>query len=144
MCLRGAFIEAREFPIGVVHIDDVRILRIDGDVTAFRPSHRVPVAFGDLGMIRAARNGSRAAVLLRSVNVVRELVIGRHMIELRRRLVVPGAPCLACINADGCTLIGAQDHPRRFGRVDPQRMVIIAAGRALEHDEIPSAIGRAV
>src|SRR5439155_24357167 len=104
----------------------------------------MPIAKGDGAVIAAAGNRRGAAILLRAVNAIRKLVIYRHMIELRRRLVVPGAPSGAAIHADGRALVAAEDHALRIFRIDPKRMVIIAPRRAFDGRESLAAIGGAV
>ena len=92
--------------------------------------------------MRGSRRG--AAVLLRAVDPVREPVVGGDVVELRGRLVVPGAPGLPAVHADDGALVGAEDHAARIGRIDPQLVVIVAARRALQRQERLSRVGRPV
>src|SRR5438309_8541674 len=54
-------------------------------------------------------------------SVVEELVIGRHVIELRRRLVVLRGPGLATVNADGRPSIITVNHGGATVSVDGDR-----------------------
>ena len=49
------------------------------------------------------------------------------MVDLHGGLVVPGAPALARIHADGRTLIAGLDHARGVCRVDPECVVVVTA-----------------
>ena len=59
-------------------------------------------------------------------------VVGGDVIELRRRLVEPGAPRRAAVQRDDGALIGDGDDDVRVVGVDPRTLVVLAAGRALE------------
>src|SRR5262245_49720888 len=92
----------------------------------------MPVTEGDGTISATAGRLHAAAVLLRSIDVVRELVIDGHVVDLRRRLVVPGTPCLASIHAHADTLVASEHHALRVSGIDPQRVIVIAAGRAFD------------
>ncbi len=66
---------------------DIRIGRFDGDVTALAATRLIPVGLSDGTGRRCTRNGQRGIVLLRTIQPVRHLIVGGHVIELRRRLV---------------------------------------------------------
>ncbi len=125
-------------------IDHVRIQRIGNDVSKFISAHRVPIHERDFAVIAAAERTHRSAVLLRPVNPIRKAVVGRHVIDLAGRLVVPRAPRFARVQADGRALIACQNHPRRVRGIDPQGVVVVAARRALVGDECPAAVVGAV
>src|SRR6266542_7045466 len=86
----------------------------------------------------------RSGVLLRSVNPVRKSVIGDDVIELPGRLVVPGAPGATAVDGDDCPLVDAEDTAVGVERVDPQRVVIVAARRTLHRNERLSSIFRSI
>ena len=100
-------------------INDVGIQRIGRNITVFLGADRMPVAEGDLAVVAAAGDAGRAALLLAAVNPVGKLVVGADVIELRGRLVVPGAPGLAAVHADGGALIDRESNDVGVVRVDP-------------------------
>ena len=142
--LAGAQVKTKSAAVRAAAINDVGVAGIGHDVSAFFRADGMPIAKGDGAVIAAAGNRRGAAILLRAVNAIRKLVIYRHMIELRRRLVVPGAPSGAAIHADGRALVAAEDHALRIFRIDPKRMVIIAPRRAFDGYKSPAAINRAI
>jgi hypothetical protein len=66
------------------------------------------------------------------------------VVELRGRLVVPGAPGRAAVHAHDGPLIARHDHPPGIRGIDPELVVVVAAGCALQGDEVLPAVGRAV
>src|SRR5262249_9797069 len=75
--------------------ENLRIGGIGRDVAVLSAGrHRPPVAQGDGRKFRAGEGRDGSAVLLRSVDPVGKPLVGRDMVELRGRLVVPGAPGL--------------------------------------------------
>ena len=104
----------------------------------------MPVAEGDFAIVAAAGGAHRAALLLSAVDPIGEAIVGDHVIELRGRLVVPGAPGLAAVQADGGTLVGCQQDDAGVVGVDPDGVIIVAAGRAFDGGETGAAIDRAV
>src|SRR5258708_15578914 len=127
---------------GVVH--HIRVQRIWNRVTAFSRTNRKPVALRDLSVVSAAGDARRAAVLLRSVHPVWKPVIRRDPIKLSCRLVVPRAPGLASVDADRRALIHAEHDSLRIRRIDPYRVVIVAAGSTLYGREVVAAVVRTV
>src|SRR3984885_15207789 len=142
--LAGGPIEATQDAEGASAVDDVLVRAIDDDVAAFLSADGRPIAKSDLAVIAAAGDGGGAAILLRAVNAIGETIVGCDVIELRRRLVVPGGPCGAAVEADGGALIAAENHARGVVGSDPQSVVIIAAGSAFYRFEIFSAVGGAI
>src|SRR5205807_5242508 len=65
-----------------------------------------------------------------AVDDVGKLVVGNHVIELRRWLVVPGAPGLATVEADRGSLVRAENHACRIFRIDPKLVIVVSARRA--------------
>ena len=84
--LAGLLVEADD----AAAVDDVRVQRIRRDVGVLVGADTHPVAERDLPAVAAARDPDRTALLLSAVDPVRKLLVGRHVIQLRRRLVVPG------------------------------------------------------
>jgi hypothetical protein len=109
--------------------------RVRGDIAILLDADGVPFAEGDLAIVAAAANGGRAALLLAAVDPVGELVIGADVIELGRRLIVPAAPRLAAIDADRGPLVAGQKKDLRMVGIDPDRVVIVAAGSTFDRGE---------
>ncbi len=126
--LPGFFVEFYNPPA----VNNVRIQRIGGNVRIFIRAHAHPVAKRNLPTIATAGYTDRPAFLLTAIDPVGELVVGRHMIQLRRRLVVPGTPGFTAVDGDGCALINREDHHIGMFRIDPEAVIIVATGRALE------------
>ena len=101
--LAGAAVEARD----LAAVDDVGIERIGRDVAVLLDADRVPVAKRDRAVVAAAGDAGRSALLLAAAHAVRERVVGVDVVELRRRLVVPGAPRLAAVERDDRALVAA-------------------------------------
>src|SRR5205807_7937922 len=93
---------------------------------------RVPVAVRDLAIVAPAVHAGGAALLLAAAHAVRERVVGVDVVELRGRLVVPGAPRHAAVQRDDGPLIGADEDRLRVVRIDPDAVIVIAARRAAE------------
>src|SRR5581483_1310152 len=142
--LAGAAIIAEKLTISSAAINGVGIRRIRSNVTALAGACGVPIAEGDSAVIAAAEDVHAAAILLRAVNVVRKFVVYSDVIELGRRLVVPTAPGVAAINAHAHTLIAAENQSLRVRRINPEGMIVVAAGSALDGDKSFSRIGRTI
>src|SRR5262249_25614182 len=146
-CLRGDVlhlarraVEARHFPSE----NDVRIERIGGNVAVLLNADGLPFAEGDLSVRSPTGDADGTALLLAAVRPVGKLVVRDDVIKLGRRLVVPTAPRFAAVDADRRPLIaGQQDNVRVFG-IDPDGVIVVAAGRSLDGGERLAAIGRAI
>src|SRR6267154_6006523 len=125
--LAGAAIITKELTISPAAINGVGITGIRCDVTALASSGGMPVAESDSSVIAAAENENAAAILLRAVNVIREVVVNRNVIELRGRLVIPAAPGAAGVHAYAGALIAAKNHPLRIGGIDLECVIVTAA-----------------
>src|SRR6476661_823085 len=107
---------------------------IGRDLTALPARrHFVKLAHGDAvePVIGSACNGCCAGILLCSVNAIGEPIVGRHMIELGSRLVVPAAPGPAAVDGDQSSLVDPENAPIRILGVDPERVEIIPRWIAL-------------
>src|SRR5439155_6986194 len=122
----GPAIELREFAPD----DDVWIERIGNDVTIFLGCDRSPVAKRNLAFVAATFDSDRTAFLLTAVKPIRKRAVRAHVIQLRGRLVVPRAPALAAVHRDDRALVRAQQNDVGIIRVNPNILVIVAAGRA--------------
>ena len=95
----------------------------------------MPLAERDLAVVAAARDAHGAALLLASVDVIGELVVGGDVVELGRGLVVPGAPGGAAVDGDDGALVAReQEHVGLLG-VDPEAVGVVAPGSPAESDE---------
>ena len=124
-------------------VDDVRVERVGCDVAVLDGAHRVPVAEGDRAVVAAAGDAHRAALLLAAADLVGELVARLDVVELRGRLVVPGAPGAAAVGADHRALVGGEQDDVRVVRVDPDVLVVVAARRAAQAGPGLAAVLRA-
>src|SRR5439155_19610455 len=99
-------------------VNHIRIQRIGNRIAAFSRSNRIPISHRNLPIVAAARDCRRAAVLLRSINPVRETVIGGYFLKFPGWLVVPWTSSLAAVHADGCALVCPQNRSeeRRVGK----------------------------
>ena len=125
-------------------IDDVRIQRIGSHVGILISADRMPVIRRDLAIIATAEHSSGAALLLAAINPVRMLVVGDDMIELRGRLVIPGTPGASTVDSDRGALIYAEKDDVGILGIDPDRVIVVSAGRALPGDEVLTTVGRFV
>src|SRR5260370_11999061 len=114
------------------------------DVPVLFDSPRRPVSEGDLPVGAATGDSDRAALLLRAVDPIGETTVRRHVIKLRGGLVVPGAPACAPIEADRPPLIAAQRDDFRIRRIDPDALIVVPSGRALDPGERAPPVGRPI
>ena len=125
-----------------VAIENVRIERIHGDVAVLENAGQPPIAESNFAVIAAAHRRDGTAFLLRTVDPIRKTIVGGHVIKLRGWLVVPSAPGRAAIDADDRALIGGERDDLRIFAADPDALVVVAAGRALESNKRFSAVLR--
>src|SRR5439155_9684114 len=125
-------------------VDPAGMERVGGDVGVFVGPDGVPVAVGDLAVVAPADNAGGAALLLGAINVIGELVIGDHMVKLGGGLVVPGAPGLPAVDADDRSLVPGEKNDVGVIRIEPDGVIIIAAGSALEGGERLAGVGGAI
>src|SRR5216684_1404161 len=100
-------------------VDEIMVHGIGSDVGKLPASGRRPFAHGDLAKVAAAGHRRGAAILLRGEDVVGKSVVRAHVVELSRRLVVPGTPGRAAIHANDSSLIHPKNHMLRSQRIDP-------------------------
>src|SRR5205085_4046193 len=105
---------------------------------------RVPVAEGNLPVGAAAADAGGTALLLAAVDPIREPVVGTHVVELGCRLVVPTAPGLPAVDGDRRPLVGCHQDDLRLVGVDPDGVIVVAAGRSADADPSAAAVDRAV
>src|SRR5437899_2821494 len=95
-------------------------------------------------MSAARGRADRPTVLLRAGDPVRKAIIGGDVINLRRRLVVPGAPGRSAVYGYDPALIAADNHPLWIVGIDPELMIIVAAGCTLDRRPCLAGIGRSI
>src|SRR5665213_2810987 len=117
---------------------------IERDITTLTATRQEPVARSDLAMVCATVYSGASTILLRSVDHIRKMIVCGDVIELRRRLVVPGGPGLAVIEADRGSLIRPKNHARRVFRIDPQLVIIISTRRAANDGDRFAAVFAAI
>ncbi len=121
-----------------VHI--TRALPAHADVGTLAPRAVVPLALGDHEAVGARLDDHRRVVLLSRVELVRKVVVDRHVVELRRRLVVLRAPALPAIQRDRAAAVVGVRHVVAVGRVDPEAVVV--AVHRVHHRKRPPAVDR--
>ena len=140
--LPGAQVE----PLHPAAEEHVRVLGVGSDVVALAARRRL-AEHGEVDAVvgvGAAGHTGGAGILLRAVHPVGKAVVGDHVVELAGRLVEPGAPGLAAVGGHHRPLVDAEDAPLRAARIDPELVVVVAAGRALDRHEGLAGIVRAV
>ena len=150
--LRRNAVDSAGLRVAFLHcaaVDDVGVQRIRRGVAALAAgAQRLPVAHRDGGEPAAAADADGSAVLLRARYPVRKRVIHRKSVDLCGWLVDPRAPrrmLVQSVNANHGALIASENHPAPVVRVDPELVIIVAAGRSLERlAEGPPAVPRSV
>src|ERR1035438_4174689 len=64
-----------------------------------------------------------------------------QVIDLGGGLVIPGAPTFGAIHADHGTLIAAEDHAVAVLGIDPELVVVVAAGRSFHRNKSLAGVG---
>ena len=102
----------------------------------------MPIAKRDRAVRSAARDPDRAAFLLPAVKAIGKRVVRAHVIKLRGRLVIPRAPARAAVHRDDRALVAPEQNDLRIVRIDPDVLIIVAAGRAAPAVPGLAAVGR--
>ena len=139
--LSGRHVELRHLAAAGA-VDHLRIERIGGHVAVFDGPRRAPVARGDAAIVAAARNADRAALLLPGADAVGKGRCDADVVELCGRLVEPAAPGLTAIHGNERALVTDERDGARVVGVDPQVLVVIAAGSAAQRPPAPAAVRR--
>src|SRR5438477_12638849 len=95
--LVSALIVLQKDAVIAAPIRNFRIARLRDGISAFAIGCPVPGAEGNHSSCVGARPFKRTFVLLRAIDVIRELVVKINMIKLPGRLIVFGGPSLAAI-----------------------------------------------
>ena len=123
-------------------IDNIGIKRVGSDVAVFDHADRVPVAEGDDAVVATSPNAYGTAFLLARANAIGKGIVGDRVIKLRGGLVVPGTPRLAAVHGDDGSLIADQQDDVAVVGIDPEVLVVVAAGSATKTEPGFSAIRR--
>src|SRR5262249_18356099 len=122
-------------------VEDVGIQGVRNHVAVFSGRRRMPLAHGHLAVIAAAGWVRRRAFLLSAAQPIGKSIVRIHVVHLRRGLVVPGTPALAAVHGDDGALVAGQKDGLRVIGIDPDVLIIIAAGGAAETRPRFSAVG---
>src|SRR3981081_3755140 len=102
----------------------------------------MPVAVVALAVVAAARNAQRAALLLAGADTIGECGRNADVIQLRRGLIEPGAPCPAPVQCHEGALVADQGEDVGICWVDPDVLVVVAAWCAPQRNPGLSAVDR--
>ena len=126
-------------------VKNVAVLRVGNHGGALaRETGGLPVAEREHALARPRADTHAAAVLLRAVEPVGEAVVRGHVIDLRGRLVVPGAPRLPAVHAHDRALVAAEHHAVAVLRIDPQLVIVVSARRPFDRHERLTRVRRHV
>ena len=103
--------------------DNIGIVRLDRDVAALAPAHRIPVP-AHAELIGAAGNGDGRVVLLRAIDAIGKLIVHGHVIKLGRGLHVLTGPALAPVEGDVRSPVVGLDHVHGVVGIDPHVVVV--------------------
>src|SRR5690349_856389 len=103
-----------------------------------------PIAIRYIGMDAARWRADRAAVLLRARDPVWKAMVGRDVIDLRSRLVVPRTPRRRAVDTHDRALIAPKDHSFRIVGIDPELVIIVAARRAFDRRPGFAGVSRSI
>ena len=105
-------------------VNDVVVAGIRRQVGTLAARRALPIVVGDEPAARTGIDANGRVVLLRTVNAVREGIVGGHPVELGRWLIHVGRPRLTRIVTDLCTSVVGNDEAVGVVRCNPQIMVI--------------------
>ncbi len=127
-------------------VKNLRVFRIGREVVALATGSRLTkIREADsIDRCGVTRHTGRTGILLRSIDPVWKLIVGGDVIELAGRLVVPGAPRFSAVHRDDRSLIDAENPALGMFRIDPQRVVVVAARRAFGWNERLAGILRSI
>src|SRR4029077_12653798 len=118
--------------------------RIGSDKRVLEAAHRKPILLKDFAIVAATEHAGRTTVLLCSIGAIGKQVVGGDVVELPRRLVVPGTPGLTRVHSDDGSLIHSENHARRISGIDPRDVEIVAAGGSSKRFERLATVGGAI
>ena len=122
-------------------VHDIGVQRIGNRRAPLPTGHGVPVHRRDGAEVAAAARADGARVLLRAVHPVGIRVVDGDVIDLVRRLIVPGAPRRAAVERHDRALIHPQEHALAVRGINPHLLRIVPARRTLEAGEGVAAVG---
>src|SRR5271166_6588737 len=108
--LTGGLVLPRDQAVIGACVNDLGVFGIRRNPAALAAAYVIPVALGDRSIVRSCGRAHGAVVLLRAVGVIGEVVIQRHAVKLRGRLIAFRRPRLAAIGAYIRATVVALDH----------------------------------
>ena len=138
--LAGGPVEFRDFA-STAAINNVGVERIGRDIAILDYAYGMPLAIGDGAVVAAAGDADRAALLLPSANAIGESGCDRDVINLRCGLVVPGTPGRSAVDGDERALVADEKNNVWVVGIDPEILVVVAAGSAAESGPGLAAVG---
>jgi len=117
--------------------------RVGRGVAILDDADGVPVALRDFAVVAAGGDADGAALLLAGADLIWESVGDSDVVELSGGLVVPAAPGLSAVDTDERALVGDEEDDVGVGGVDPQVLVVVAAGCAAQAEPSAAAVGGA-
>src|ERR1700733_10639198 len=102
----------------------------------------MPFAVGDGAVVATAGDANRTTLLLAAADAVGESGSYGDMINLRGGLVVPGTPGRSSVDGDERALIAYEKNNVWVVRIDPEILIVVAAGSAAEAKPGFAAVGR--
>ena len=106
------------------YVDDVGVLGVHGDITAFACAGRVTITPRDRTFFGRAGYADTGVVLLGAIDTVRVLVVYCYMVKLAGELIIDGGPGRAAVKRDAGSAVVAFYHAQRILWVDPEVMVV--------------------
>ena len=138
--LAGGPVKLRDFASAAA-INNVRVKGIGGDVAIFDHANGMPVAGGEGAIVAAAGNADGAALLLAAADAIGESWSYRDVINLSGGLVVPGTPGGSVVDGDECALIADEKNNVWVVGIDPEILIVVAAGSTTEAEPGFAAVG---
>src|SRR5207249_7885726 len=91
---------------------------------ALASAYGIPVRAIDVATVAGGGDTDGRIVLLRAVNAIRKIIVGGHVIKLRRRLIILRGPVFSAVDGNCGAAIIAVDQAIGIVRIDPQAVVI--------------------
>ena len=122
LALSGLTVHPVDVAAVATGVAQLRVVGVEGDVAALPAAHGDPLSLRGQpsGAGRPGRDADGAVVLLGPIHAVREAVVGDHPVELRRGLVVVGAPGLSVRQGDLRPAVIGDGQVVGVLRVDPE------------------------
>src|SRR6202167_2631842 len=136
----GGTVELSDFTSAPA-VNNVRIEGIGCDVSVFDHADGMPVAEVDGAVVATTGDADRTALLLAAADAIGECRSDRDVINLRGGLVVPGAPGGSAVDGDESALVAHEKNNVGVVGIDPEILIVVAAGRAAKSEPGFAAVG---